>query len=100
MESLTTLFLVLLALCFHFILHPLIHTLLLFNLAQDIESHSTLLRFWQRTPTNRTHFLSWLDHEVSLALGAFDRMEFDSFDFVKVERGDHLATHFAFFSLG
>ena len=63
-------------------LHPLIHTFLKSNLAQYIESQSTLLRFGQRTPTNRTHFLSWLDHEVSLALGAFDRMEFDSFDIV------------------
>ncbi len=59
-----------------------------------------LRRSGQFTPTNRTHFLSWLNHQVGFALGAFDSVEFDSFDFVRVERGDHLATHFAFFSLG
>ena len=64
--------------------HPLIHTQLPFNLAQNVESQSTLLRFWQLTPTNRTHFLSWLNHQISLALGAFDSVEFDSFDFVRV----------------
>ena len=63
-------------------LHPLIHTLLEITLAQDIESQSTLLRFGQRTPTNRTHFLRWFNHQVGFALEAFDRVEIDSFDFV------------------
>jgi hypothetical protein len=47
---------------FGFATRPLIHTLLEFNLAQYVESQSTLLRFGQRTPTNRTHFLSWPNH--------------------------------------
>jgi hypothetical protein len=64
-----------------FALHPLIHTLLKFNLTQDVEIKSTLLRFWQRTPTNRTHFLIRFDHYGELALGAFDSVELDSFDF-------------------
>jgi hypothetical protein len=68
-----------------FILHPLIHTLLEFDVAQDIESQSTLLRFGQLVSTNRTHFLSWPNHQVGFALGAFDRVEFDAFDFVRVE---------------
>jgi hypothetical protein len=46
-----------------------------------------IFRGWQRTPTNRTHFLSWPNHQVGFALGAFDRMEFDSFDFVRVKVG-------------
>ena len=65
-------------------LHPLIHTFLKSNLAQYIESQSTLLRFGQRTPTNRTHFLSWSNHQVGFAFRAFDRVEFDSFGFVRV----------------
>jgi len=65
-----------------FVLHPLIHTFLKSNLAQYIESQSTLLRFGQRTPTNRTHFLRWFNHQVGFALEAFDRVEIDSFDFV------------------
>jgi hypothetical protein len=47
-------------------------------------SELTLLRWGQRTSTNRTHFLSWLNHYVSFALGALEMMEFDSFDFVRV----------------
>jgi hypothetical protein len=27
-------------------------------------------------------FFSWLNHQISFALGAFDGMEFDSFDLV------------------
>ena len=46
---------------------------------------SMLLRFGQLTPTNRTHFLSWPYHQVGFALGAFDRVEFDSIDFIRVE---------------
>ena len=65
-------------------LHPLIHTLLEFGVAPYVERQSTLLRFWQRTPTNRTHFLAWPYHQVGFALGAFDRMECDSFYFVRV----------------
>lgn len=42
---------------------------------------STLLRFVQRTPTNRTRFLRCFDHFGELALGTFDRVDFDSFDF-------------------
>jgi hypothetical protein len=45
---------------------------------------STLRRFWQLTPTNRTHFLSWLDQWGELALRAFDRVDFYSFDCVRV----------------
>ena len=41
-----------------------------------------LCKFWQRTPTNRTHFIAWLNHRGELALGAFNRLDFDSFDFV------------------
>ena len=55
------------------------------NLAQDVENQSTLLRFGQYTSTNRTHFLSGLYHQVGFALGAFDRVEFDSIDFIRVE---------------
>ena len=64
-------------------LYPLIYTLLEFNLAQDM-ALSTLLRFWQLTPTNRAHLLSWPYHQIGFALGAFDSLEFDSFDFVRV----------------
>ena len=64
--------------------------MLKFNLAQDVESKSPLLRFGQRTPTNRTHFLSGLYHQVGFALGAFDRVEFDSFDFIRVEASHHV----------
>jgi hypothetical protein len=77
-----------------FALHPLIHTLLKSNLAQNVEIKSTLLRFGQRTPTNRTHFLSWSYHQIGFALGAFDRVEFDSFDFVRVE-ASHLTFPYA-----
>jgi hypothetical protein len=42
---------------------------------------STLLRFRQRTPTNRTHFFSWPYHEAGLAFRAFDGMELGSFNF-------------------
>jgi len=65
-------------------LHPLIHTLLEFDVAQYMVQ-STLLRFGQLVSTNRTHFLSWPNHQVGFALGAFDRVEFDAFDFVRVE---------------
>jgi len=53
----------------------------------------------QCVPTNRTHFLSWLNHKVGFALRAFEGIEFDSFDFVRIQRGDHLPTHFAPFLL-
>ena len=43
-----------------------------------------LRRSGQFTPTNRTDFLSWPNHQVGFALGAFDGVEFDSFDFVRV----------------
>jgi len=33
---------------------------------------STLQRSWQRTPANRTHFLSWPNHQIGFALGAFE----------------------------
>ena len=33
------------------------------------------------TATHKTHFLSWFCHRVGFALGAFDRVEFDSFNF-------------------
>jgi len=59
--------------------------LLEFNLAPYIESQSTLLRFGQRSPTSRTHFILWPDQWGELALGAFDRVDFDSFDVVRVE---------------
>ena len=49
-------------------------------------SQSTLLRFGQRTPTNRAHFLSRLYHQVGFALWAFDSVEFDSFDFFRVHK--------------
>ena len=61
------------------------HTLLKFSVAPYVESQSTLLRFGQRTPTNRTHFIVWPDQWCELALGAFDRVDFGSFDFVRVE---------------
>ena len=76
-------------------LHPLIHTLLKFAVAQYVESQSMLLRFGQRTPTDRTNFFSWPNHQVGFALGALDRMEFDSLDIL----GFWDATHFALFPL-
>jgi len=56
---------------------------------------SMLYKFWQCVPTNRTHFLSWLNHQIGLALGAFDRVEFDSFDTLAFWD----ATHFALLPL-
>ena len=47
---------------------------------------STLLCFGQRTPTHWTHILSWLNHHIGFALGAFDSVEFDSFDLVGVHK--------------
>jgi len=44
-----------------------------------------LLRSGQLTSTERTHFLRTLNHHGELALGAFDRMDFYSFDFGRVE---------------
>jgi hypothetical protein len=41
---------------------------------------------WQSTPTNRTNFLSQINHYGEFALGAFDRVEFDSSDFVSVHK--------------
>ena len=52
-----------------------------FHSGTRCKSQSTLLRFGQRTPTNRTHFFSWPNHQVGFALGAFDRVEFDAFNF-------------------
>lgn len=42
-------------------------------------------RSWQLIPTKRTHFICWLYHCHDLALGVFDSVKFDSFDFVGVE---------------
>jgi hypothetical protein len=47
----------------------------------------------QRTPTNRADFIIWLNHHGELALGALDRLDFDSFDFFRVEAG-HLISQF------
>jgi hypothetical protein len=33
---------------------------------------------------------SWLNHQVGFALGAFDRVEFDSLDFIRVKGCSHL----------
>jgi len=52
----------------------------------------TLRRFWQFTPTNRTHFIRWLNHCGELAPGAFDGMDFYSFDFVRVKTS-HWTSH-------
>ena len=35
----------------------------------------------QRIPTNQAKFLGRLNHKINLALGAFDAVEFGSFDF-------------------
>ena len=43
-------------------------------------SQSTLLKFGQRTFTNRTHFFSWPNQQIDSAIGAFDRVKYDSFD--------------------
>lgn len=51
----------------------------------------TLLRFWQLAPTNRTHFITWLNQYGELAPGAFDRMDFDFFDFVRVEASHYVS---------
>jgi len=67
-----------------FVLHPLIHTFPTRNPSTRYRSQSTLLRFEQRTPTDRTDFLAWPNHQIGFALGAFDGVEFDSFDFVRV----------------
>jgi len=37
-----------------------------------------------------THFLSWLDHRGELALRALDRVDFDSFDFVRVKASHYV----------
>ena len=50
---------------------------------------STLRWFWQLTPTDRTHFIVWLDHQVGFALGAFDAVEFDSLDVVRFQGAIH-----------
>ena len=55
----------------------IIRTPLEFNPVQDVESKSTLFRFWQGTSTNRTYFFSWSYHQIGFALGAFDSVEFD-----------------------
>ena len=52
-----------------------------FHSGTRCRSQSTLLRFGQRTPTNRTHFFSWPNHQVGFALGAFGGVEFYLFDF-------------------
>ncbi len=66
-------------------LHPLIHTFDRTQSGTRYSYFSTLHRFGQLTPTNRTHFLAWPNHQIGLALGAFDSVEFDSFDIVRVE---------------
>ena len=48
---------------------------------------STLLRSGQRTLTERTRFLRTFNHYGELALGAFNRLDFYSFDFVRVQVG-------------
>ena len=68
----------------NFISHPLIHTLLKFSMAPYIESQSLLLRFWQLTPINRTHFILWPDQWCELALRAFGRVDFGSLNIVRV----------------
>jgi hypothetical protein len=60
------------------------HTLLEFIVAPYVESQSSLLRFGQKTPTNRTHFILWPDQCGKLALRAFDRVDFYSFDIISV----------------
>ena len=60
-------------------------------MAQDIEIKSTLLRFWQFTPTNRTYLLSWLYHQVGFAIGASDRIDFDSFNFFRVKASHRIS---------
>ena len=60
--------------------------------AQSAESYtgiiytcfSELFRVRQSSPTNRTQSVVWLYHYGELALGAFDGMDFDSFDFVGI----------------
>ena len=49
-----------------------------------------LHRFGERTPTNRAHFLSWLNHQIGFALRALDPEELDSFDFVRLQSVPHL----------
>jgi len=50
-----------------------------------------------KTPfTNRTNFLSRPNHQAGFARRALYRMEFDSFDFVRVQ----MATHTALFQSG
>ena len=50
-----------------------------------------LIKFGQLAPINRTLFLSWLYHQIGHALGAFDSVEFDSFDFVRVHKAAWLS---------
>ena len=66
-------------------------TKLPFSIFPPVSCLLTLLKFGQRTPTNRTHFLSWHDHQIDFALGAFDGMEFDSFDTLGFWDAIHLA---------
>ena len=41
---------------------------------------STLHRFWQRTPKNRTYFIFWPSHYGGFSLEADVFSDFDSFD--------------------
>jgi hypothetical protein len=51
---------------------------------------STLSRYGQRTPIQRTHSIRWLYYYGELAIRAFDGVDFYSFDFVRVYRDDQL----------
>ena len=46
---------------------------------------STLRRFLQRIPINRTGSILWSTHYSKTAFGTFDRLDFYSLDFVRVE---------------
>jgi len=58
-------------------------------LSFTIESSQLLNHFWawsiQCVLTLRALFLRWLDLYGELALRAFDNVDFDSFDFVRIE---------------
>jgi hypothetical protein len=66
-----------------------------FHCGTKYSCFSRLHRFWQQSVTNRTHFVVSQSHEGELALGAFDSVDFYSFDFVRVWN----AIHFALFPL-
>jgi hypothetical protein len=70
-----------------FRLHPLIYTWLEFSITQDIESCQRFPGLGNEPPqTGHTFF----DHQVGFALRALDPVEFDSFDFFRLQSVTHL----------